>query len=323
MKRTRQSNLESFFKNKKQKVQTVVEILSDEEEEKLSNILKDKSNLLIGGCVSCGESVEVAPQNAAYKDCTGTFSFSMNQKSMFTDDQASQFKANCKIHGYDLNKIVPHGSFSINLGSPSDFTLERSKSRFLMELRMCEKLGIILYNFHPGSTLDECKESDCLKSISDCINWAHGVTPNSDVVAVIESMAGQGSNVGYKFEHLAQIIEGVINKDRVGVCLDTCHLFAAGYDLRTKSLFDQTFAEFEHIVGFKYLRAMHINDSKAEYRSRVDRHDNLGKGHIGSSCFRFIVNDTRFRNIPLILETPGEGSYDWEIPMMFNMVGKS
>ncbi|KAL0481417.1 AP endonuclease 1 [Acrasis kona] len=322
MKRGRQSSLESFFKSKKPKIQAVVEVLSEEEEIALKNALKDTSDLLIGGCVSVGDDIGSCPQSAAYIDCTGTFSFGLTQKTMFTDEQATQFKSNCKIHGFQLDKIVPHGSFHINLGCPNDITLERSKVRFLTELKMCEKLGILLYNFHPGSTLDKCKLSECLKSISDGINWAHRATPDSKVVAVIECMAGQGSNVGYRFEHLAQIIKDIENKERVGVCLDTCHMYSAGYDLRTKDTFDQVFAEFDHIVGFKYLKAMHINDSKTEYRSRVDRHENIGKGHIGSSCFRYLVNDKRFRNIPMILETPGEGSYGWEIPMLYNMVGQ-
>ena len=196
---------------------------------------------------------------------------------------------------------MPHDSYLINLGHPDKEQLEKSRSAFLDEFQRCEQLGLTLLNFHPGSDLRQISVDDCLARIAQSINITLEKTQN--VVAVIENTAGQGSNLGYKFEHLAQIIDQVEDKSRVGVCIDTCHAFAAGYDLRTKKACDETFAEFDKIVGFKYLRAMHLNDAKSELASHVDRHDSLGKGNIGKTAFEYIMQDPRIDEIPLILET--------------------
>jgi deoxyribonuclease-4 len=168
-------------------------------------------------------------------------------------------------------------------------------------MERCNQLGLTLLNFHPGSHLKKVSEQECLATIAESINLAHKAVP--DVIAVIENTAGQGTNLGWKFEHLAEIIEQVDDKERVGVCIDTCHTFTAGYDLRTKEDCQHTFAEFDRIVGMHYLRAMHLNDSKVEFASRVDRHHSLGKGEIGWDCFEYIARDSRFDGIPLILET--------------------
>lgn len=194
-----------------------------------------------------------------------------------------------------------HDSYLINLGHPVAEALEKSRDAFIDEMQRCEQLGLSLLNFHPGSHLMQISEEDCLARIAESINIALDKTQG--VTAVIENTAGQGSNLGFKFEHLAAIIDGVEDKSRVGVCIDTCHAFAAGYDLRTPAECEKTFADFARIVGFKYLHGMHLNDAKSTFGSRVDRHHSLGEGNIGHDAFRWIMQDDRFDGIPLILET--------------------
>ncbi|MFS1929899.1 deoxyribonuclease IV [Vibrio cyclitrophicus] len=226
----------------------------------------------------------------------------------------SAFKANCKMLGFTAEHILPHDSYLINLGAPEEEKLEKSRAAFIDEMERCNQLGLTLLNFHPGSHLKKISETECLAKIAESINLAHQAVP--DVIAVIENTSGQGSNLGWKFEHLAEIIDQVDDKSRVGVCLDTCHTFTAGYDLRTKEACEHTFAEFDRIVGMHYLRAMHINDSKAEFASRVDRHHSLGKGEIGWDCFEYIASDSRFNGIPLILETIDSTIWNEEIQQL-------
>lgn len=223
----------------------------------------------------------------------------------------SSFKANCKMLGFSAEHILPHDSYLINLGAPEVDKLDKSRAAFIDEMERCNQLGLTLLNFHPGSHLKKVSEQECLATIAASINLAHKTVP--DVVAVIENTAGQGTNLGWKFEHLAEIIEQVEDKDRVGVCIDTCHTFTAGYDLRTKEDCERTFAEFDRIVGMHYLRAMHLNDSKVEFASKVDRHHSLGKGEIGWDCFEYIAKDSRFDGIPLILETIDPDIWQQEI----------
>ncbi|GHJ87855.1 hypothetical protein NliqN6_4257 [Naganishia liquefaciens] len=205
--------------------------------------------------------------------------------------------------GYSPDHILPHGSYLINLGQPDATKRETSYKCFLDDLKRCEQLGIKLYNWHPGSTVGACTKSEALKNVADSINRAHKETES--VVCVIENMAGAGNVLGSTFEELAEIIEHVENKDRVGVCIDTCHTFAAGYDLRTKETYEKTMSEFERIVGFKFLKGMHLNDSQGGgLACHKDRHENIGLGEIGLECFRLIVQDPRLTHIPLILETP-------------------
>lgn len=212
-----------------------------------------------------------------------------------------KFKKNCELYGYGPSQILPHDSYLINLGHPEEEALEKSRDAFLDEMQRCEQLGIELLNFHPGSHLNKIDVDKCLQKIAQSINITLEKTKN--VTAVIENTAGQGTNLGYRFEHLAAIIDGVEDKSRVGVCIDTCHTFVAGYDLRTHEECEKTFAEFEKIVGFQYLKAMHLNDAKSELASRVDRHHSLGEGNIGKVPFSYIMQDKRFDGIPLILET--------------------
>lgn len=278
----------------------------------------------VGAHVSASGGVENAPVNAHNIGAKAFALFTKNQRQWFssplTKESIKKFKENCIQYGFESGVILPHDSYLINLGNPTREALEQSRKSFLDEMQRCEQLGLTLLNFHPGSHLKQITEEDCLKLIAESINITLDKTKG--VTAVIENTAGQGSNMGYKFEHLKAIIDQVEDKSRVGVCLDTCHSFTAGYDLKTEEGYHQTFADFEKIVGFRYLRAMHINDSKKEYGSRVDRHDSLGKGFIGEDLFRRIMNDPRFDNIPLILETPDETIWEEEIRLLYSFVGK-
>jgi deoxyribonuclease-4 len=206
---------------------------------------------------------------------------------------------------------LPHDSYLINLGHPDDSLIEKSRAAFLDEMQRCEQLGLQLLNFHPGSHLKEISVEMCLNRIAESINIALDKT--AGVCAVIENTAGQGSNVGNKFEEIRYIIDRVEDKSRVGVCIDTCHTFAAGYDLVTKEALDAVFCRFDEVIGFGYLRAMHLNDSKKGVGSKVDRHESIGVGAIGNAAFEYIMKDSRFDNIPLILETPDEAKWADEI----------
>ena len=212
---------------------------------------------------------------------------------------------------------LPHDSYLINLGHPESIALKKSRDAFLEELQRCEQLGLTMLNFHPGAHLGKISEQDCLDRVVDSINWALDQTTN--ITAVIENTAGQGTTLGYQFEHLTRIIEGVEDKSRVGVCLDTCHTFTAGYDLRTKETCNQTFSEFDQIVGFKWLKGMHLNDSKPDLGSRVDRHESLGKGKLGWDVFETIMSDDRFEDIPLILETIDSSLWPKEIRQLYDL----
>ena len=259
----------------------------------------------IGAHVSASGGVENAPVNANAIGAKAFALFTRNQRqwksSPLTKKSISLFRERCEEFGYAAEYILPHDSYLINLGHPDPDGLQKSRDAFLDEMQRCEQLGLSLLNFHPGSHLMQISEEDCLARIAESINIALDKTQG--VTAVIENTAGQGSNLGFKFEHLAAIIDGVEDKSRVGVCIDTCHAFAAGYDLRTPAECEKTFADFARIVGFKYLRGMHLNDAKSTFGSRVDRHHSLGEGNIGHDAFRWIMQDDRFDGIPLILET--------------------
>ena len=276
----------------------------------------------IGAHVSASGGVENAPLNAEKIGARAFALFTKNQRQWvakpLTDKNIANFKSNLKKVGIAPEHVLPHDSYLINLGHPEKEPLEKSRHAFLDELQRCEQLGLKLLNFHPGSHLRKISEDDCLKIVSESINRALDQT--SDVIAVIENTAGQGSNVGYRFEHLAAIIDGVEDRSRVGVCLDTCHSFVAGYDLRTTEMCEKVFSEFENIVGFKYLRGMHLNGSKTEFESRVDRHHSLTQGHLGLDLFRFIMNDDRFNDIPMVLETIDDTIWPEEIEMLYSFV---
>ncbi|WP_318357340.1 deoxyribonuclease IV [Enterobacter sp.] len=259
----------------------------------------------VGAHVSASGGVANAAVRAAEIGATAFALFTKNQRqwraAALTTATIDEFKTACEKHGYTSAQILPHDSFLINLGHPETEALEKSRHAFLDEVQRCEQLGLSLLNFHPGSHLSQIPEDACLARIAESVNIVLAQTEG--VTAVIENTAGQGTNLGFKFEHLAAIIDGVEDKSRVGVCIDTCHAFAAGYDLRTPEECEKTFAEFDRIVGFKYLRGMHLNDAKSTFGSRVDRHHSLGEGNIGHAPFSWIMQDARFEGIPLILET--------------------
>ncbi|WP_187497181.1 deoxyribonuclease IV [Erwinia aphidicola] len=259
----------------------------------------------IGAHVSAAGGVDQAVQRAHELEATAFALFTKNQRqwraSPLTDEVISAFRLACEKYHYTPGQILPHDSYLINLGHPVSEALEKSREAFHDEVTRCMQLGLTLLNFHPGSHLHQISEEDCLKRIAESINIVLDKTEG--VTAVIENTAGQGSNLGFRFEHLAAIIDGVEDKSRVGVCIDTCHAFAGGYDLRTEDECVKTFAEFERIVGFQYLRGMHLNDAKSEFNSRVDRHHSLGEGNIGKTVFSWLMKDARFDGIPMILET--------------------
>ena len=268
-----------------------------------------------GAHVSASGGVANAPRNAHEIGATAFALFTKNQRQWsappVTPEQAAEFRAACAEYGYTPQQILPHDSYLINLGHPEHEGLEKSRAAFIEEMSRCEALGFDRLNFHPGSHLNKITAMQSLDRIAESINIALDRTRG--VTAVIENTAGQGSNLGFAFEHLAYIIERVEDKSRVGVCIDTCHAFTAGYDMRTKETFEHTFAEFDRIIGFKYLRGMHLNDAMKVLGSHVDRHTPLGDGMLGIEPFRLIMQDPRFDNIPLILETPDESRWAEEI----------
>ena len=227
------------------------------------------------------------------------------------EEEAERFKSNCVKYGYTPDLILPHDSFLINLGAPDSAKLEMSRKAFLDEINRCSQLGLTMLNFHPGSHLNAISVEDCLKLIADSINITLEAT--SGVKAVIESTAGQGSNLGYSFDQLATIIDHVEDKSRVGVCIDTCHTYAAGYDMISPEGYEKTWAEFDRTIGFGYLSGIHLNDSKKGLGSRVDRHEQIGKGVMGPEFFSRLMADSRMDNIPIILETPDPTQWVAEI----------
>jgi deoxyribonuclease-4 len=276
----------------------------------------------IGAHVSAAGGVENAPLNAQKIGATAFALFTKNQRQWharpLTAKNIEAFKSNCDRCGFSPAQILPHDSYLINLGHPEREALEKSRAAFLDEMQRCEQLGLVYLNFHPGSHLRKISEADCLARIAESINLTLDATRG--VTAVIENTAGQGSNLRYRFEHIAEIIEQVEDKSRIGVCLDTCHSFAAGYELRTTEACETTFRAFEDIVGFDYLCGMHLNGSKATFGSRVDRHHSLGQGELGMSVFEYVMPDKRFDGIPLVLETIDETLWPDEIRLLQSMV---
>ncbi|MCG7870654.1 MAG: deoxyribonuclease IV [Candidatus Thiodiazotropha lotti] len=273
----------------------------------------------VGAHVSASGGVQNAPLNAQAIGAKAFALFTKNQRQWrakpLSTETIDSFHENLEQVGIASKFILPHDSYLINLGHPEAEGLEKSRAAFLDELLRCEQLGLSLLNFHPGATLRKIDEVQSLQRVADSINWS--LEQSQGVTAVIENTAGQGSTLGYCFEHLAEIIDRVEDKSRVGVCLDTCHTFVAGYDLRSVSACDKTFAEFDRVVGFGYLRGMHLNDSKPELGARVDRHHSLGQGKLGWEVFRYIMQDQRFNDIPLILETIDDSLWAEEIASLY------
>lgn len=277
----------------------------------------------IGAHVSAAGGVENSPGRANEIGATGFALFTKNQRRWkakpLSEKNIAGFKEQCQRFDFPMEAIIPHDSYLINLGHPEKEGLQKSRDAFLDELQRCEQLGIQKLNFHPGSHLNKHSEEDCIAVIAESINLALDQT--EFVKAVIENTAGQGTNMGYRFEHLAAMIEKVDQKNRVGVCIDTAHAYAAGYELSSEVGFEETFAQFDLIVGFSKLMGMHLNDSKKELGSKVDRHESLGDGLIGWTPFRLIMEDSRFDEIPLILETPNTERWAEEIHQLKQWAG--
>jgi len=290
----------------------------------------------IGAHVSASGGVENAPLNAKKIGAKAFGLFTKNQRQWvgkpLSKKSIDEFKINLKEAGIKAEHVLPHDSYLINLGHHLEDKLKKSRDAFIDELKRAQQLGLKLLNFHPGSHLQKIAKKDanydkkiedaeykCLDVIAESMNLAIEATKDSDVILVIENTAGQGSNLGYKFEHLAYLIDKSIDKSRVGVCIDTCHMFTAGYDIRDKESYNKTWQEFDKIVGFKYLKGMHLNDSKPPLGSRVDRHQSIGKGEIGLEAFKLIMNDERMNNIPLILETIDESIWEEEIKLLYSL----
>jgi deoxyribonuclease-4 len=291
----------------------------------------------VGAHVSASGGVDNAPLNAMAIGAQAFAVFTKNQRQWVAKPLETKtidaFQKNLEASGILPKHVLPHDSYLINLGHPEVEKLEKSRAAFIDELERCRILGLEKLNFHPGSHLVKIPKKDpeyndklllaelhCLDVIAESMNRAIEATKDSNVKLVIENTAGQGSNLGYKFDHLGYIIDRIEDKSRVGVCLDTCHTFTAGYDLRTREAYDKTMDEFDRIVGSKYLMGMHINDSKPPLGSRVDRHQSLGLGEIGWDAFKFIMNDSRMDDIPLVLETIDESIWAEEIKALYALM---
>lgn len=276
----------------------------------------------IGAHVSIAGGVQNAPLAAKEIDAKAfaLFTGSSNRWSSkpISEETASLFKDNCEKYGFSPSNILPHDNFLINLGSPDKTKLAQSRKSFLEEMQRCEALGLTMLNFHPGSHLKQISEEECLNLIAESINIT--LDKISGVTAVLESTAGQGSNMGWRFEHLAYIIDRIEDKTRIGVCIDTCHTHSAGYDLSSIEGYDKTWKEFDEIIGAKYLKALHLNDNKRTLGSHIDRHEEIGKGSLGVDFFIRLVNDPRFDNMPIILETPVMENWKSEIDWLYNQI---
>jgi deoxyribonuclease IV len=276
----------------------------------------------IGAHVSAAGGVENAPLNAHKIGAKAFALFTKNQRQWFspplTKQSVRNFRDNCEKYEFRPFQILPHDSYLINLGHPEKEPLEKSRNSFLDEMNRCEQLGLDRLNFHPGSHLNLIGTEECLKIIAESINISLDKTKG--VTAVLENTAGQGTNLGHTFEQLKFIIDNVEDKSRVGVCFDTCHAYTSGYNIKTSYGFEETFRLFEEVIGMKFLKGMHINDSKKEHATRVDRHENLGRGFLGEELFWTLMNDPRFDDMPLILETPEESLWEEEIKRLYSFV---
>jgi deoxyribonuclease-4 len=277
----------------------------------------------VGAHVSASGGVFNAPLNAMKIGAKAFALFTKNQKQWtakpLEDETIGLFKDNLAQSGIQPCHILPHDSYLINLGHPEEEKRVKSLEAFIDELKRCSQLGLDRLNFHPGSHLKQISPEECIDRIAASMNEA--IKMVEGVNLTIENTAGQGSNLGWRFEHIAAIIERIEDKSRVGVCIDTCHMFTAGYDIRTREAYDATWNEFSAIIGFEYLKGMHINDSKPDLGSHVDRHDSLGKGKIGLDAFGFLMNDPRMDDIPLVLETIDETIWAQEIQLLYSMQG--
>ncbi len=276
----------------------------------------------VGAHVKTVGGVQNAPVNAVEIGAKAFALFLKNQRRWvakpYDAKTIEEFKENLKKSDIQVKHVLPHDSYLINLGNPDQEKWQKALDAFIDEVTRASQLGLDKLNFHPGAHLNQISEEDCLKKIAEAMNIT--LEKTEGVTLVIETTAGQGSNVGYKFEHLRTLIDLTEDKSRVGVCIDTCHIFAAGYDLRDEKAYEKTMKEFDDIIGFKYLRGVHMNDAASELGSRVDRHAHIGEGNIGIEAFRLIMNDHRFNDIPLILETPKQERWPEEIKLLYSLI---
>ena len=279
---------------------------------------------LLGAHVSAAGGVENAPGRGTAINADAIQIFTANQNQWFPKEPSEE---NSKGYREAMKKELPkmtisHASYLINMGSPEEKKLNMSRLAFLSELDRCDACGVEYVVFHPGSHM-KTGEKECLSRISESLNYCLEKRPDGEVTVLIENTAGQGTNVGFRFEHLIGIIEDVEKKDRMGVCFDTQHGFASGYDIRTEKGWKETFDEFDKTVDLKWLKAFHINDSKKEFGSRVDRHESIGKGLLTMETFWCLVNDDRFTELPMLLETPVDdpSEYAVEIELLRGLVG--
>ena len=278
----------------------------------------------IGAHVSASGGVSNAPQNAAKIGADAFAMFVKNQRRWdappLSAEEIAAFKDALRQSGIGAEHVLVHDSYLINLGHPREAEREKSLNAFIDEIRRCEALGLKLLNFHPGSHLNEISAQECLDNIAGSLNFA--IANTAGVKLVLENTAGQGSNLGYDFAQLAYVIDKISNKDRIGVCIDTCHAFAAGYDLRSRQAYERTMSEFDRAIGYKFLSGMHLNDTKNELGVRKDRHESLGRGFLGLEAFENIMNDPNIDEIPLILETIDESLWAEEIALLRSMQGR-
>ena len=282
-----------------------------------------KSKYYVGPHVSIGGGVEQAPVNAAATGATGFGMFTKNQvqwhAAALSAANCTKFTASLKCQHYTPQQVLPHAGYLINLANPDETAQAKALDSFIGELQRCEALGLVMLNFHPGSHLRKLAPLAACSRVAEAINEA--LRQTRGVTVVIENTAGQGAYLGSTFEELAAIIAGVQDQQRIGICLDTAHLFGAGFDIRTPDGLKRTLDDFERIVGFKYLRGMHLNDSKAAFAAHVDRHESLGQGQIGWGAFERIMTDGRFVNLPLIIETPDEELWPEEVRRLLEFAG--
>ena len=275
----------------------------------------------IGPHVSTAGGVQNAPCNAHAVGATAFGLFTKNQRRWMAKPYESAtidaFHHTMKTCGYTDVQVLAHDSYLINIGNPDKDLRRKSLSALIDEITRCHQLGLTMLNIHPGSHLGRISEDTCCDYIAESINRALNRT--NGVTVVLENTAGQGSNVGYRFEHLARIIDSIEDKSRIGCCLDTCHAFAAGYDILTKETYNNTISALDRTVGLNFLRGLHINDAKSAFASNIDRHHSIGDGTIGMHPFRYFLTDPRFDDLPMILETIDETRWPEEIKILTGM----
>jgi deoxyribonuclease-4 len=276
----------------------------------------------VGAHVSAEGGVANAPLNAVKIGAQAFALFTKNQRQWqakpLDAENIVAFKANLEAAAISSRQVLPHDSYLINLGHPDPDKREKSILALLDEARRAEQLGLHFLNFHPGSHLGAMEEEKCLAVIA--AGMKRVLAETGHVSLLLETTSGQGGYVGYTFEHLAAILDLVGQEKRTGVCLDTCHVFAAGYDIRTAETYESTMKKFAEIIGFNFLHAAHVNDSKVDFGSRKDRHDSIGRGKLGMEAFALLMNDPRFDNMPLILETIDDSLWETEIKLLYSLI---